>query len=56
MPEAEPFYLIVSDLDRGVFTVEGPMTDDGPGWLQSARLGDTCPYQKLRPAGGPADR
>ena len=25
---AEPFYLIVTDLDRGVFCVEGPMTDD----------------------------
>jgi hypothetical protein len=26
---AEPFYLIVTDHDRGVFAVEGPMTDDG---------------------------
>jgi hypothetical protein len=31
MPEADPtppFYLIVTDHDRGVFAVEGPMTDD----------------------------
>jgi hypothetical protein len=32
MPEADPalpFYLIVTDHDRGFFAVEGPMT--GPG-------------------------
>jgi hypothetical protein len=29
MANAEtPFFLIVTDLDRGVFSVEGPMTDD----------------------------
>jgi hypothetical protein len=27
---AQPFYLIVTDHDRGVFAVEGPMTDDRP--------------------------
>jgi hypothetical protein len=26
----QPFYLIVTDHDRGVFAVEGPMTDDRP--------------------------
>ncbi|HME20828.1 MAG TPA: hypothetical protein VKI44_05615 [Acetobacteraceae bacterium] len=31
-----PFFLIVADLDRGVFAVEGPMTDDGP-WQSAAR-------------------
>jgi hypothetical protein len=42
MPEAEPpqptvpFYLIVTDHDRGVFAVEGPMTDDRP-WHDAAR-------------------
>jgi hypothetical protein len=36
MPEAEPFYLIVSDLDRRVFAVEGPMRDDR-GWQAAAR-------------------
>jgi hypothetical protein len=32
---AEPFYLIVTDHDRGVFAVEGPMTDDRP-WNEAA--------------------
>jgi hypothetical protein len=38
MPEAvadPPFYLIVADHDRGVFAVEGPMTDDKP-WIEAA--------------------
>ena len=29
-PPPEPFFLIVIDHDRGVFCVEGPMTDDVP--------------------------
>jgi hypothetical protein len=33
---AQPFYLIVTDHDRGVFAVEGPMTDDR-GWQAAAR-------------------
>src|SRR6266700_5781493 len=28
IPGREPFYLIVTDGDRGTFSVEGPMTDD----------------------------
>ncbi len=32
-----PFFLIVADQDRGVFTVEGPMTDDGPWNLAAGR-------------------
>ena len=31
-----PFFLIVIDEDRGVFSVEGPMTDDRP-WQSAAR-------------------
>ncbi len=31
-----PFYLIILDHDRGVFSVEGPMTDDRP-WQAAAR-------------------
>jgi hypothetical protein len=31
-----PFYLIVTDHDRGVFAVEGPMTDDRP-WISAAQ-------------------
>ena len=27
MPQ-QPFYLIVTDKDKGTFSVEGPMTDD----------------------------
>jgi hypothetical protein len=33
----EPFYLVVTDHNRGVFTVEGPMTDDRP-WKDAATL------------------
>jgi hypothetical protein len=33
---SQPFFLIVADYDRGFFTVEGPMTDDGP-WNDLAR-------------------
>lgn len=36
MSDPEPFYLIVADLERGVFSVEGPMTDDRP-WLAAER-------------------
>ena len=32
---SQPFYLIVTDHDRGVFAVEGPMTDDRP-WNEAA--------------------
>ena len=34
-PPVEPFYLVVTDHDRGIFTVEGPMTDAGP-WNEAA--------------------
>lgn len=33
---ARPFFLIVIDEDRGVFSVEGPMIDDRP-WQSAAR-------------------
>ena len=39
MPASDPtspFYLIVTDHDRGVFAVEGPTTDDRP-WHAAAR-------------------
>lgn len=35
-PPSEPFFLIVTDHDRGAFSVEGPMTNDGP-WNNAAR-------------------
>jgi hypothetical protein len=31
MAEAQFFYLIIADYDHGVFSVEGPMTDDRSG-------------------------
>jgi hypothetical protein len=31
-----PFFLIVADYDQGLFSVEGPMTDDRP-WKNAAR-------------------
>ena len=33
----QPFFLIVADLDTGLFCVEGPMTDDGPWNLAAGR-------------------
>jgi hypothetical protein len=33
--DPQPFYLIVTDLDRRVFAVEGPMTDSRP-WDDAA--------------------
>ncbi len=35
-PPTEPFYLIVADHRLGVFSVEGPMTDDQP-WQSATR-------------------
>jgi hypothetical protein len=32
----EPFFLIVADYDRGLFSVEGPMTDDAQ-WQNTVR-------------------
>ncbi len=31
----QPFYLVVTNQDRGVFSVEGPMSDDRP-WYDAA--------------------
>ena len=35
-PSIWPFYLIVADHDRGLFSVEGPMTDDQL-WMAAAQ-------------------
>ena len=38
MPSTEnPFLLVVTDFDRGVFSVEGPLTDDRP-WHAAVRF------------------
>jgi hypothetical protein len=34
---SQPFFLIVADHDRGVFAVEGPMTDDRR-WKEAAKF------------------
>jgi len=44
------FYLIVTDHDRGVFAVVGPMTDERP-WKEAALYARN---QQLRIACGPA--
>ena len=48
-----PFFLIVADHDRGVFAIEGPMTDDRP-WLSAARAARDHRPGRVRPgcAGG----
>jgi hypothetical protein len=33
---SEPFFLIIADYNRRVFSVEGPMTDDR-AWIAAAR-------------------
>jgi hypothetical protein len=47
-----PFYLIVTDNDRGVFSVEGPMTDDRP-WNAAARYARDQQQRRItcRPTG-----
>ena len=36
LPKSESFFLIVADHDRGMFAVEGPITDIRP-WNDAAR-------------------
>jgi len=49
---AQPFYLIVSDHDRGVFAVEGPMTDDRL-WNEAAAYARNHHHRVVcGPAGG----
>jgi hypothetical protein len=45
-PDPAPFYLIVTDLDRGVFAVEGPMTDERP-WKEAATSARNRPRRIL---------
>jgi hypothetical protein len=35
-PPSEPFYLVIADHRLGLFSVEGPMTDDQP-WASAVR-------------------
>ena len=46
-----PFFLIVADLDRGHFAVEGPMTDDQPWQSATRRARDQERHVVCGPAG-----
>jgi len=46
-----PFFLIVADQDRRVFTVEGPMADDGPWNLAAGRAREAERNVMCGPAG-----
>lgn len=48
MPDDQSFYLIVADLDRGVFSVKGPMT--GSGKLPRKRPATISGTSSARPA------
>jgi hypothetical protein len=39
------FFLIVADLDRGLFCVEGPMSDDAPWHVAADRASAARPAQ-----------
>ncbi len=49
-----PFFLIVADYDQGFFSVEGPMTDDGPWNLAAGRAREHNRRVQCGPTG--ADR
>jgi hypothetical protein len=36
---SDAFFLIVADLDTGMFCVEGPMSDDAPWYAAAGRAG-----------------
>jgi hypothetical protein len=59
MPDSapnEPFFLIVADLDTGLFCVEGPMTDDRP-WRRATQRAKEKRSRNIRsgPAGPDRD-
>ena len=54
--QAEPFFLIVADHDRGTFCVEGPMTDDGPWKRAAGRAREHERRVQCGPAGPDRDR
>jgi hypothetical protein len=61
MPDDEPpqptlpFFLIVADYDRGLFSVEGPMTDDGPWNLAAGRGRENNRHVHCGPTGTDRD-
>ncbi len=50
-PSTALFFLIIADHDRRVFTVEGPMTDDGPWNLAAGRAREAERSVVCGPAG-----
>jgi len=50
-PSPTPFFLIVADQDRRMFTVEGPMTNDGPWNLAAGRAREAERNVVCGPAG-----
>ena len=52
---APPFFLIVADIDAGLFSVEGPMTDDGPWNLAAGRVREKHRNVFCGPAGTDRD-
>jgi hypothetical protein len=51
----QPFYLIVTDHSRGVFAVEGPMTDDRPWKQAAAEAGESDRRIQCGPSGADRD-
>jgi hypothetical protein len=51
----EPFFLIVADLDLGLFSVEGPMTDDGLWNLAAGRAREKHRHVQCGPTGTDRD-
>jgi hypothetical protein len=49
---AQSFYLIVNDHDRGVFCIEGPMTDDR-AWEAAARFARNKQHRVVCGPSGP---
>jgi hypothetical protein len=51
----QPFVLIVADHDVGLFSVEGPMTDDGPWNLAAGRAREKHRHVQCGPTGTDRD-
>ena len=47
----QPFFLIIVDHDLGLFSVEGPMTDDGPWNLAVGRAMERHRHVQCGPTG-----
>jgi hypothetical protein len=52
----EPFFLIVTDLDAGFFSVEGPLTDAAPWNLAAGRAREVGRSVQCGPSGPNRER